>query len=86
MQTAYCAFKRKMLSGIETGRFQQNFADNKNEMGKGWRLEHEIVNQFDVGPLLYRGKEPFLASFEASYCHRAQAICCETVAKRERKG
>ena len=66
MQTACCAFKRDLLSGIEAGRFQQNFADNKKEMGKGWRLEHDIVRQFDVNPLLYSGKEPFLALFEAS--------------------
>ena len=55
MQKAYSDFKRDLLSGIRSGRFKQNFEDNKGNMKSAWRLEHEIVRQFDTDPLLHEG-------------------------------
>ena len=50
-------------------------------MKSGWTLNHEVVRQFDTDETLYRGIEDYLAVFEACYCHCAQEIVCETVAK-----
>ena len=39
------------------------------------------MRQFDVDPSLYKGKENYLALFEASYCLCGQEIVCETAVK-----
>ena len=46
-----------------------------------WKFEHEIARQFDSDRTLYMDKQIYLALFDASACHCAEEIGCETMAK-----
>ena len=50
-------------------------------MGKGWRLEHEIVRQFDTDPALYADNHTFMGFFDACYAHMGTGIPCESTGK-----
>ena len=43
------------------------------------------MRQFDTDLILFAGTQSYLALFEAAYCHCAQEIACETMAKQVKK-
>ena len=67
----YWIWKEQMFAGLVNGRFIDNYERNKKKMGKGWRISHEIVRQFDVDAALTK-EFTSISPFQSMLCKDGQ--------------
>ena len=72
----------RLVSGYLSGYFSNTYFEHKRHEGRGYKLSHEIVRQFDINETYYRGIPQFLALYDACYAHMATEIPCEKIGKQ----